>query len=329
MFVCTPLRVVFNGQGGKIIASEATTDALGLNDADSAVSTVAAFPMDDDRSKVAAGMDAFANGNGTRQVPGEDDTLRLKMVACGDVHTCALDVTGQVWAWGWGEFGQLGLGFSSATYELGLGGRSSKRPTPEPILVEHFQQMQIRAISCGGAFSAAVADVEPGRFDTGNLFLWGANEVGQCAQPPKKPSEVEIPMKVELFAQMRVVVRSVACGVSHVVAVDTAGRAYSWGSSQHGQLGAAYHPPRTFTPPPACETRDGAIGSAAQHRPLLIHSVSRLRIMKAACGLYHSLLVSEGASEVPSPQGRGNTITSTDVPERAGSSEANGLDGGR
>lgn len=218
-----------------------------------------------------------------------EDGVRLRQVGCGDVHCCALEVTGQVWSWGWGEFGQLGLGFSSANYELGLGGASSKRPTPERIQARHFEHMRIRFVACGGAFSAAVGDagqIGPGY--AGNLFLWGANEVGQCALPPKKPTEVAVPTKVRKL--MHTVVRSVACGAAHVVSVDAKGQAYSWGSAQYGQLGSS-NPPKLFAPPP-CDLRESDVGLMT-HQPTLIQSVSRLNIMKAACGLHHSLIVSE------------------------------------
>lgn len=222
------------------------------------------------------------------------DPVRLKQVSCGDVHTCALDSSGQIWSWGWGEFGQLGLGFSSATYELGTGGASSRRETPEPVEAVHFGGAQLGLIACGGAFSAAVADPA----GEGSLFLWGANEVGQCALPAKDTHEVEVPKQV--FSLAHVAIRHVACGGSHSIAVDAAGRAYAWGAAQYGQLGSA-GPPRTFAPPPALLTQNAKEAAAlagvlAQHVPTVIQSVSRLAITKAACGLYHTLLVSDIAS---------------------------------
>lgn len=226
---------------------------------------------------------------------GCEDTVQVRQVAGGDVHSLALDVDGQVWSWGWGEFGQLGLGFSAASYSLGVGGASSKRLTPQKIKPEHFGSMAIKSVACGGAFSAAVGDVSqssPGY--SGNLFLWGANEVGQCAMTPKNPVEVGVPTKVKGLAQT--VVRSIACGGAHAVAVDLAGRAYSWGSAQYGQLGS-FSPPKTFRPPPAFDAREAEGGALARHQPTLIQSVSRLHIMKAACGLHHSLIISEVSGE--------------------------------
>merc|ERR1712050_610811 len=120
---------------------------------------------------------------------------------------------------------------------------------------------------------------------------------------------VDTPSKV--VALRSIVVRSIACGAAHAIAVDISGRAYSWGAAQYGQLGYS-NPPRTFSPPPTflvCVGEDHVQGDAVmeedgigplaslQHQPTLIQSVSRLHIMKAACGLHNSLIVSEVSSD--------------------------------
>lgn len=282
--ICEPLRVFFRGPSRDPAAVGGDTAA---NEA-SVAPTAASLAKESPRS---ANSDLRGAATATAE-----DPVRVKQVACGDVHSCALDIAGQVWSWGWGEFGQLGLGFSSSSYEAGLGGRSSKRPTPEAIESKHFEHMRIKSVACGGAFSAAVGEISPGPAASypGNLFLWGANEVGQCTLPPKKLSEVDVPTRAQGLSHT--VIRSIACGASHVVALDTSGRAYSWGAAQYGQLGGSL-PLKTFSPPPACEPREAGSAIAHQHQPTLIQSVSRLHIMKAACGLHHTLLVSEVSTE--------------------------------
>ena len=44
-----------------------------------------------------------------RKVPGLDN-CRVVQVACGAAHTVALAEDSKVYAWGWGNYGQLGLG---------------------------------------------------------------------------------------------------------------------------------------------------------------------------------------------------------------------------
>jgi alpha-tubulin suppressor-like RCC1 family protein len=285
-FICEPHRVLFSPVGH---SSDPAGDADAAKVADVGLVVVSdgSVPLDVDNLRSAAG--GFP--------PDTDDPVRLKQAACGDVHSVALDTAGQVWSWGWGEFGQLGLGFSSASFELGAGGMFSKRLTPQALDAKNFEGMKIKSVACGGAFSAAIGDPGPMTPSyTGNLFLWGANEVGQCTLPPRSPSEVEVPTKAR--GLVHTIIRSIACGASHLVAVDVGGYAYSWGSAQYGQLGASL-PPKTFAPPPAWESREqGTVGGMThQHQPTLIQSVSRLVIMKAACGLHHSLLVSEVSSD--------------------------------
>ncbi len=49
------------------------------------------------------------------------------------MHSLALTKNGKVFAWGWGENGQLGLGFSSDSFEPGTGGSKSIVYSPREI----------------------------------------------------------------------------------------------------------------------------------------------------------------------------------------------------
>ena len=82
-------------------------------------------------------------------------------------------------------------------------------------------------IACGGAFSAALLGQELSK--GGQLFMWGANDVGQCGLPAKQPMDVAVPKEVPPLRNT--LMRSVACGTSHVMAIDLNGQVYSWGSS--------------------------------------------------------------------------------------------------
>ncbi|CAJ1402019.1 unnamed protein product [Effrenium voratum] len=193
--------------------------------------------------------------------------VELQSAAGGDVHSLALDVSGSCWSWGWGEFGQLGLGFSGASYQVGSGGMSSRRPTPTRIDMPASLGKTL-LVACGGAFSAALVgqDLSSG----GQLLMWGANDVGQCGLPPKQPMDIAAPREVP--GLRNIAIRHVGCGTNHAVAIDLQGQAFSWGSSQFGKLGHS----------------DGAPSG-----PSLVRALARLRLAKAACGLHHSLLVTD------------------------------------
>lgn len=41
------------------------------------------------------------------------DSIKIRHVACGNAHSLALDETGKIYAWGDGQYGQLGLGMAT------------------------------------------------------------------------------------------------------------------------------------------------------------------------------------------------------------------------
>ena len=77
-------------------------------------------------------------------------------VHCGESHTVALSRDGDVYTWGGGSMGQLGLGDSL---------RQSL-----PIKVSNLET-KIVQISCGKRHSAALSQ-------DGILYTWGSNEYG-------------------------------------------------------------------------------------------------------------------------------------------------------
>ena len=80
---------------------------------------------------------------------------------CGEGHTVALTSEGEVFTWGGGSMGQLGLGDYL---------RQSL-----PVRVSNLDGKRIRGISCGKRHSAAVSE-------EGVLFTWGSNEYGQLGR---------------------------------------------------------------------------------------------------------------------------------------------------
>lgn len=69
----------------------------------------------------------------------------------------------------------------------------------------------------------------------GQVFAWGANERCQCGLLLNGSTEILVPKHVLSLAHTTIV--DVSCGLHHSVAVDRAGRVYTWGAGDHGQLG--------------------------------------------------------------------------------------------
>jgi E3 ubiquitin-protein ligase HERC4 len=136
--------------------------------------------------------------------------VKLRSGVCGDVHTLVLSEGGEVYSFGGGSFGQLGLG---AINKMPLD--SDNYPyMPVPTKIEALQDIVIIGISCGDSHSMAV-DKE------GRLYAWGAAACGQLgfdnlSYLPKdgegNPYEPE-PKFVSFFENIKVI--STACGETH------------------------------------------------------------------------------------------------------------------
>ena len=174
-------------------------------------------------------------------------------IACGEVHSLALTKGGRVFGWGWGENGQLGLGFSSDSFEPGTGGSKSIVFAPHELrfLEGHF----IAKIYTGSTFSFFLTR-------RGELMGAGMNDMSQLGlevverdmemmeyvpdmrrHPRKKgvslnrTTDIVSPTLVDCFTNMRV--KDIACGENHCLAItgEAAENLWSWGQHRHGQLG--------------------------------------------------------------------------------------------
>jgi alpha-tubulin suppressor-like RCC1 family protein len=85
---------------------------------------------------------------------------RVQSIAAGKQHVLALTEEGEVWAWGRGEFGRLGLG------------GSGNQLLPQRIDALTGAGLEVAGVVCGSSFSAAV-------LRDGQLYTWGRNDFGQ------------------------------------------------------------------------------------------------------------------------------------------------------
>ena len=83
---------------------------------------------------------------------------RVFMAVCGDSHSFALTDAGELWAWGKGDNGRLGLG------------ADGNRLRPERV--HGFAGEQVAMMAAGTHHSAAVTR-------QGHLYAWGAGDSGR------------------------------------------------------------------------------------------------------------------------------------------------------
>ncbi|KAL1546320.1 ultraviolet-B receptor UVR8-like isoform X1 [Salvia divinorum] len=173
-----------------------------------------------------------------------DPGVRITSVAAGGRHTLALSDVGQVWGWGYGGEGQLGLGSRIKMVasphlipfidpSLNGGGSSGVN---NQISVDAAAERKIsignyvKGIACGGRHSAVITD-------TGVLLAFGWGLHGQCGQG--NTEDVLRPTFVPSLRDSQV--KAVAAGLWHTICISSDGRVYVFGGNQFGQLGLGSH----------------------------------------------------------------------------------------
>ncbi|KDP44887.1 hypothetical protein JCGZ_01387 [Jatropha curcas] len=165
--------------------------------------------------------------------------VRIASVAAGGRHTLALSDIGQVWGWGYGGEGQLGLGsrirMVSSPHPIPCIDSSYGKDRPGALshggmtLEGHSLRIPgsyVKGIACGGRHSAVITDA-------GALLTFGWGLYGQCG---KGSTDDELsPTCVSSLLGIRI--KGVAAGLWHTVCVSADGDVYAFGGNQFGQLG--------------------------------------------------------------------------------------------
>lgn len=139
----------------------------------------------------------------------------IRSLAAGATHVLALALDGTVWAWGSNRYGQLGVAaaMDSAAF---------------PVRVAFPGTVRIRRL-VAGAYHNFAEDT------TGRLWTWGDNSNGQLGLAGVATQTVPALLTiVENGKNIRF--RAVAGGLRHSLALDSAGRLWSWGRNDQKQL---------------------------------------------------------------------------------------------
>ncbi|KAJ4835276.1 hypothetical protein Tsubulata_002786 [Turnera subulata] len=204
--------------------------------------------------------------------------VRITSVAAGGRHTLALSDMGQVWGWGYGGEGQLGLGsrikmVSSprliTCLELPSSGKDRSSVTQQGSItpsgeVSKFPGSFVKEIACGGRHSAVVTD-------TGELLTFGWGLYGQCGQG--NTSDQLKPTSIPSLSGVKV--KGIAAGLWHTVCVTADGFIYSFGGNQFGQLGTG--------------AEQGEIQPKLLDAPSLENRLAKM----VSCGARHSAVLTE------------------------------------
>lgn len=194
--------------------------------------------------------------DGPVRAPTSERPIQWQTLVAGSSHALALTVDGELYAWGDGRSGQLGVG--------GTNGLSVPAQVVKPAGVTRWQ-----SISAGSQFSLALAN-------DGALYAWGWDYHGVLGLGASTNLELGIFTTPQLVTKPATVTKwkRVSAGRTHVLALGDDGELYVWGDNTWGQLGlgtsglADPMPTPTRVPrPPGVEGWDlisaGAQGSAA------------------------------------------------------------------
>ncbi|KAK4749497.1 hypothetical protein SAY87_026946 [Trapa incisa] len=202
--------------------------------------------------------------------------VRISTVAAGGRHTLALSDTGQVWGWGYGGEGQLGLGSrtkmvasphlipciqpSNVGKDGALVGKNGG--TSSAAQLSKAPGSCVKQIACGGRHSAVVTDA-------GVLLTFGWGLYGQCGNG--STSDQLRPTCVSSLIETSI--GGIAAGLWHTLCVTIDGHVYSFGGNQFGQLGTgtehAETLPRLLECPGLKEKHVKIVSSGARHNTVL------------------------------------------------------------
>ncbi|VAH85286.1 unnamed protein product [Triticum turgidum subsp. durum] len=153
--------------------------------------------------------------------------MNIELVACGEYHTCAVTLSGDLYTWGDGAF-KFGL--------LGHGNDVSQWVPKK--LHGPLEGIHVSSISCGPWHTAIVTSA-------GQLFTFGDGSFGVLGHGDRE--SLSVPKEVESLKGLRTV--RAACGVWHTAAVVevmvgnssssncSSGKIFTWGDGDKGRLG--------------------------------------------------------------------------------------------
>lgn len=157
----------------------------------------------------------------------------IDFVACGEFHTCAVTMTGELYTWGDG------------THNAGLLGHGSDVSHWIPKRVSGpLEGLQVASVTCGPWHTALVTSM-------GQLFTFGDGTFGALGHGDRE--NISHPKEVESLSGLRTI--AVACGVWHTAAVVevivtqssasiSSGKLFTWGDGDKNRLGHGDKEPR-------------------------------------------------------------------------------------
>ena len=210
---------------------------------------------------------------------------RFVSVASGDCFSVALSSAGEVYTWGRGDNGELGL--------------SDVNETPDPMVCVKLLNVGVVKIACGGHHTLAL-DAH------GRVYSWGLNNHGQLGHG----DTVNRFEPIIVRGLSRVWICAVCAGEDFSLCIDNKGRAYGFGRNEVVGMKCFYYEKGQcgFLPASDC-----LLPTAVRQFPSEVCSVScgiahtialckNGEVMTWGCGAYGEMGVDYALSYATSPQ---------------------------
>ncbi len=157
---------------------------------------------------------------------GSGQGLHAVRVSLGWSFVMAMDADGNVYTWGYDNYGQLGNGTATGEHSTIYAADPARVPDPE----DTSKTFKATQVSAGANHAMAIGQ-------DGTLWTWGYNDRGQLGDGSTTsrttPEQIQDPANPGQAFQAA----WVSAGVHHSLAVDRNGAAWAWGWNSDGQLG--------------------------------------------------------------------------------------------
>nr|CAB3475464.1 unnamed protein product [Digitaria exilis] len=179
--------------------------------------------------------------------------MNIELVACGEYHTCAVTLSGDLYTWGDGtfKFGLLGHGNDVSHWvpKRVNGPLEDRESISVPREVESLKGLRTVRAACGVWHTAAVVEVMAGNSSSSNcssgkIFTWGDGDKGHVytmgsavyGQLGNTQADGMLPVRVEGKLHKNFV-EEISCGAYHVAVLTSRTEVYTWGKGANGRLG--------------------------------------------------------------------------------------------
>ncbi|CAG9322858.1 unnamed protein product [Blepharisma stoltei] len=175
---------------------------------------------------------------------------KITQVAVGPWHSMAISSAGEVFTWGYHGHGRLGHGTDARddqAFPKAIPPQFIYGVTGGVRIIERIAQitgskkLMIRntpardawkmiQVACGGQHSLAVTK-------SGTVWAWGENRNGALGVGKNEEDQL-VPVICQNLNNY--IIKSVACGSQHSLAISTRGEVLTWGNGRFGQLGNGF-----------------------------------------------------------------------------------------